>query len=167
MKKLLGLTLLASVALSGCSFFDLFNKNSSNSGNETDNSSNVDYDNGQNTIEDLTPTYSSISEIATALESGLSDEQKKIDLPSEHQSDVYSISEAGDYYFAGALSSAISVAKNSGNVHIYLDGVSLSVADSTAISSKSGSKYAIYDESFQVFNTCKSMYSEIECLRRC
>lgn len=143
MKKLLGLTLLASVALSGCSFLDLFNKNSSNSGNETDNSSNVDYDSGQNTIEDLTPTYSSISEIATALESGLSDEQKKTDLPSEHQSDVYSISEAGDYYFAGALSSAISVAKNSGNVHIYLDGVSLSVADSNAISSKSGSNVVI------------------------
>ena len=134
MKKVIGVTLLAAAALimSGCS-----NKSGNNS------TTSVDTVSGQNVIEDLTPTYSSISEVTKALVDSLTDDQKRSELPSTYSSDVYSISASGDYYFSGALTGAINIAKNSGNVHIYLDNVSLTVTDSSAISSKAGSNVVI------------------------
>lgn len=134
MKKVIGVALLtvAALIMSGCS-----NKSGTNS------TTSVDTTSGQNEIEDLTPAYSSISEVTKALVDSLTDDQKRSELPSTYNSDVYSISEAGDYYFSGALTGAISVAKNSGNVHIYLDNISLTVTDSSAISSKAGSKVVI------------------------
>lgn len=135
MTKILRTALLvvASSVLCGCGSVN----------NQSSSTNNSVTDSGQNEIEDLTPTYSSISEVEEGMKDNLSDEQKKTALPETYKTDVYSISEAGDYYFSGSLTGAISVAKNSGNVHIYLDGVSLSVSDSSAIASKAGANVVI------------------------
>jgi len=107
-------------------------------GNTTDNT-----DSGQNEIVDVTPTYTSISESTTALTNSLTDEQKNTTLPNEYTTDVYSISTAGDYYFSGTLTTAITVAKNAGDVHIYLSSVTLSVDGASAISAKKGANVII------------------------
>ena len=108
-----------------------------------DNNSTDNTDIGQNEIADTTQTYESISESITALTNSLTNDQKNTTLPNEHSSDVYSITTAGDYYFSGNLTESISVAKNSGDVHIYLDGATLLVEDNSAISSKSGANVTI------------------------
>ena len=104
---------------------------------------NIDVNAGQNEIVDTTQTYTSISEATTALIDTISIDQRNTALPSEYQSNVYDISSTGNYYFTGNLTSAITVAKNAGSVHIYLDGVTLSIADNSAISAKSGSNVTI------------------------
>ena len=98
----------------------------------------ADTNSGQNEIADTSETYQSISEVASALVGGLSDDQKNVALPTEYSSDVYSIAAAGNYYFSGALTGAVTVTKNAGNVHVYLDNVTLSVENASAISSKKG-----------------------------
>ena len=87
---------------------------------------------GQNDIEDTSETYTSIKNVATRIGENLTSAQKSAVLPSEYQTDVYSIAEAGNYYFTGTLSSAISVATNSGDVHIYLNNATLSVDNSVS-----------------------------------
>ena len=113
-----------------------------NGGNQ-DEGYNQDVEDNQNDIEDSTPTYNSIAGATTALVSAISDDEKNEELPLEYTSDKYEIKEAGNYYFTGTLTSAITVAKNSGNVHIYLDNVSLSVEDNSCISSKKGAYVTI------------------------
>lgn len=107
------------------------------------NSATDNTNDGQNEIADTSQTYTSISESTTALTNSLTNDQKNTTLPTEYNSDVYSISAAGNYYFSGNLTGAISVAKNSGDVHIYLDGATLSVEDNSAIASKSGANVTI------------------------
>lgn len=101
----------------------------------------VDINIGQNDIADTTQTRSSIAEVTTALTNNLTNEQKNSTLPLEYSSSVYTISTAGDYYFSGELTGAISVSAV-GSVHIYLDGVTLAVANK-AISSGEGSQVVI------------------------
>lgn len=113
------------------------------SGAQTDAATDVDPDEGQNEIADRSETYASISEAVTALLDGLTDDRKNAVLPSEYATDVYAIEEAGDYYFSGALTGAITVAKNAGNVHIYLENATLSVENASAISSKKGAYLTI------------------------
>ena len=107
-------------------------------GNVNDNIDeyNEEVENNQNEIEDVTPTYNSISEATKALIDGITDDQKNVTLPVEYNTSVYEIKEAGDYYFTGELIGSISVAKNSGNVHIYLSDVNVNVEDGSVISSK-------------------------------
>ena len=107
------------------------------------NNTTDDTNNGQNEIEDTTPTYTSITESTTALTNSLTNDQKNTSLPTEYTSNTYSITTAGDYYFSGTLTGAISIAKNTGNVHIYMDGVTLSVDGENAISSKKGANVTI------------------------
>ena len=111
--------------------------------NNKNNTNNTNTESGQNEIADTSATCTSISEATTALENSLTDDQKNTMLPAEYTTDVYSITSSGNYYFSGTLVSAITVAKNSGSVHIYLDNVSLSVENSCAISSKKGSNVTI------------------------
>ena len=110
-----------------------------NTSNNTDNST----DSGQNEVVDVTPIYTSISESTAALTQSLTNDQKNTTLPSEYQENVYSIEVAGDYYFSGNLTGAITVAKNAGNVHIYLNGVTLTTDASNVISSKKGTYLTI------------------------
>ena len=98
---------------------------------------------GQNEIADTSATYSSIAEATTALVESITDDQKNTELPIEYTTDVYTITESGDYYFTGELTSAIAVNKNAGEVHIYLEDVNLSVEDDCAISSKKGAYLTI------------------------
>ncbi len=107
------------------------------------NNTTDDTNNGQNEIEDTTPTYTSITESTTALTNSLTNDQKNTTLPTEYTSNTYSITTAGDYYFSGALTGAITVAKNAGDVHIYLDGVTLTVDGANAISTKKGANVVI------------------------
>lgn len=111
--------------------------------NSGKNEADVDTDSGQNEIADTSATYTSVSETTAALAERLTDEQKNTVLPSDYVSDVYSITDAGNYYFSGNLTGAITVAKNAGDVHIYLDGATLSVNDDCVISSKAGSNVTI------------------------
>ncbi|MBQ3639620.1 MAG: hypothetical protein II955_03780, partial [Clostridia bacterium] len=127
MKKILSiaLALILAAALAACG------GKSGTGGGTTDeqntNADTADTTRGQNEIADTSETYQSISEVASALVGGLSDDQKNVALPTEYSSDVYSIAAAGNYYFSGALTGAVTVAKNAGNVHVYLDSVTLSV----------------------------------------
>ena len=107
------------------------------------NNTTDDTNNGQNEIEDTTSTYTSITESTTALTNSLTNDQKNTTLPTEYTSNTYSITTAGDYYFSGTLTGAITVAKNAGDVHIYLDGVILSVDGANAISTKKGANVVI------------------------
>lgn len=107
------------------------------------NNTTDDTNNGQNEIVDTTPKYTSITESTTALTNSLTNDQKNTTLPTEYTSNTYSITTAGDYYFSGALTGAITVAKDIGSVHIYLDGVTLSVDGENAISSKKGANVTI------------------------
>lgn len=107
------------------------------------NNTTDDTNNGQNEIEDTTPIYTSITESTTALTDSLTNDQKNTTLPTEYTSNTYSITTAGDYYFSGTLTGAITVAKNAGDVHIYLDGVILSVDGANAISTKKGANVVI------------------------
>ena len=102
-----------------------------------------DPDDGQNDIEDKTQTYASIGEAVDAVATSLTDDQKNSTLPDSYVQDTYAITTSGDYYFTGNLSNAITVAKNTGNVHIYLDNVTLNVTNSAAFSSKSGASVTI------------------------
>ena len=103
----------------------------------------VDVNYGQNEIADTSAAYSSISEMTAALSDNLTEDQKKTEKPIEYSTGIYNITEAGDYYFTGELTGAITVNKNAGNVHIYLENVSLSVEDGNAISSKKGAYLTI------------------------
>ena len=103
----------------------------------------VDVNNGQNEIVDTSATYSSITEVTAALSGSITEDQKNTEKPTECTTGVYTITEAGDYYFTGELTSAITVNKNAGNVHIYLENVNLSVEDGNAISSKKGAYLTI------------------------
>ena len=114
-----------------------------NNGGSSDDGYNEEVEENQNEIEDTTPIYNSISESTTALVESITEDEKNITLPETYVSDTYEIKEAGNYYFSGSLTSAISIAKNSGNVHIYLNDVSLSVVDDCAISSKKGAYVTI------------------------
>ena len=98
----------------------------------------VDTESGQNEIADTSETYNSISSATTALVNALTDDQKNTTPPTDCISGVSSIEEAGSYYFSGTLTQAITVAKNAGDVHIYLENVTLSVEDDNVISSKKG-----------------------------
>ena len=142
MKKLttIILSLMLAVSLVAC------DKSGGYSGapdTQSADSSVVDPDSGQNEIADTTQTYASLSEAAQAVANSVTDDQKNVVPPEGVATDVYAITEAGDYYFTGELTSAITVDKNKGNVHIYLDNVSLSVEDDCAVSSKKGSYVTI------------------------
>lgn len=139
MKKLLGiiLTLIIVISLSSCV------NTSDATTQESVVTTTIDPNTGQNTIVDTSLTYSSIAEVGVALAESLTVDQKNVTLPSEYTTGVYEITEAGNYYFTGDVTSAITVKKNSGNVHIYLDNVSMSVVDDTPISSKMGANVTI------------------------
>lgn len=102
------------------------------------NNDSGNYDNGQNEIEDVTPTYNSISEATSALSSSLSSEQKNSTLPTNYVSNQCEITSSGNYYFSGSIINAITIAKNAGNVHIWLDNVNLTLEDDSAISAAKG-----------------------------
>lgn len=103
----------------------------------------VDTESGQNEIADTSENYTSISAAATALAESLTEDQKNVEVPSDCTTGVYTIEEAGNYYFTGTLTQAITVSKNAGTVHIYLKNVTLSVEDDSAISSKKGANVTI------------------------
>ena len=112
--------------------------------NETDGQTeNVDTESGQNEIADTSETYASISAATTALAEGMTEDQKNVEVPSDCITGVYAIEEAGNYYFTGTLTQAITVAKNAGVVHIYLENVTLSVEDDNVISCKKGASVTI------------------------
>ena len=114
---------------------------SSGSGNASQSSGNTQIssvDQGQNGVADTSEQYNSISGSVTALTGSLTDDQKNYTMPDETETDVYSITSSGNYSFSGTLTNAITV-KNAGDVHIYLDNVTLSVEDDNAISVKSDS----------------------------
>ena len=144
MKKFLTIlsALILSVALVACGNTSGQTTNNTTDGQNT-NTTATDTDGGQNEIADVTETYSSISDVALALADGLTEDQKSTALPDEYSTGVNAIAEAGNYYFTGTLTKAITVAKNSGTVHIYLDNVTLSVEDDNAISAKAGASVTI------------------------
>lgn len=151
MKKIISLllALLLAAALASCGVTDdatsdgTANATGSVSGDPSATVSDVDPDEGQNEIADQSETYASISEAVTALIDGLTEDQKNAVLPAEYKTDVYTIEEAGDYYFSGALTGPITVAKNAGDVHIYLENATLSVEGAAAISSKKGARLTV------------------------
>ncbi len=140
MKKILSiaLALILAAVLCACG-----GKTNTASSDTTAAGTTADPDSGQNAITDVSETYTSISAAAAALVDGLTEDQKTSGLPTDCSSDVSSITEAGNYYFTGTLTKAITVAKNAGEVHIYLDNVTLSVEDDNAISSKTGASVTI------------------------
>ena len=94
-----------------------------------------DPNDGQNDIEDKTQTCASVDEAVSAVKDGLTTDQKNSILPGSCVTDTYTISASGNYYFTGVLSNVITVAKNSGNVHIFLEDIELSLAGSSLIAS--------------------------------
>lgn len=153
-KLLLVLLVLMAFALAACSNNNVSNDDDNRPGfngdnqnpweeNNTEEGTNAEVENNQNEIEDITPTYNSITEAVDSIDESITDDQKNDALPSEYNSGVYEIKEAGNYYFEGELTSAITVSKNAGNVHIYLNNVSLTVEDASAISSKAGAYVTI------------------------
>ena len=148
-KKLsLVLLLVLMFALGACSVKDNNPSDNGNNGGDpgtgdSGDGYNEEVEENQNEIEDTTPIYNSISESTTALVNTITEDEKNATLPETYVTDTYEIKEAGNYYFSGSLTSAISVAKNSGNVHIYLSDVSLSVTDDCVISSKKGAYVTI------------------------
>lgn len=102
------------------------------------NNDSGNYDNGQNEIEDVAPTYNSISEATSALSSSLSSEQKNSTLPTNYVSNQCEITSSGNYYFSGSITNAITIAKNAGNVHIWLDSANITAEDDSAISAAKG-----------------------------
>ena len=147
MKKLITIILALIMSLTLCACTNLNGNDFGTSGQivspitiNTDGGD--DADSGQNEIQDISEIHDAISEAANATKEELSDEQKETEVPEEY-STSYTITESGDYYFSGELGSAITVSKNAGNVHIYLDGVSLSVEDDSAISSAKGAYVTI------------------------
>lgn len=93
---------------------------------------------------DTTETYNSILDATNAATERLTEDQKNSFMPfGNYLNNIYSITAPGNYYFYGQLTQAITVAKNVGHVHIYLEDVKLSVEDAAAISSKTGSYVAI------------------------
>ena len=136
------LAVVLSVTLCACAGTN-FSSNGSETGNEISNATSEQLESGQNDISDVTETYSSVSSAVSAVSNSLTDDQKNSALPENCTTGVYEITSAGNYYFHGELTSAISVAKNKGNVHIYLDGVTLSVEGASAISAKTGSYLTI------------------------
>lgn len=139
MKKILSivLALILAAALAACGV-TTGTVTGDTTGAQNTNEGTTDTDSGQNEIADTSETYTSIAGVAAALVSKLTDDQKNSALPAEYTSGEYSITTAGNYYFSGVLTGAVTVAKNAGNVHIYLDGATLSVENSTVISSKKG-----------------------------
>ena len=153
-KLLLVLLVLMAFALAACSNNNVSNDDDNRPGFNDDNQNpweegnteegtNAEVENNQNEIEDITPTYNSITEAVDSMEKSITDDQKNDALPTEYNSGVYEIKEAGNYYFEGELTSAITVSKNAGKVHIYLNNVSLTVEDASAISSKAGAYVTI------------------------
>lgn len=138
MKKTLAI--LLALALVACTALFAACGNAATTGeNQTGNEViSDDPSSGQNEIADTSETYTSISQVAAALSSGLTDDQKNTTLPADYQTGVYEIKEAGNYYFSGTLTDPITVAKGAGEVHLYLDGVTLSVENASAIASKKG-----------------------------
>ena len=145
MKKIISLllALLLAAALASCGVTDDATSDGTANATGAPTASDVDPDEGQNEIADQSETYASISEAVTALIDGLTEDQKNAVLPAEYKTDVYTIEEAGDYYFSGALTGPITVAKNAGDVHIYLENATLSVEGAAAISSKKGARLTI------------------------
>ena len=148
MKKMIALllTLALIAALAGC----VAGTDGATVGGQTEKAASgaqtdaaTDPDKGQNVIADASETYTSISGAVTALVEGLTDDQKNAALPSEYATGVYAITEAGNYYFTGALTGPITVAKNAGAVHVYLDNATLSVENASAISSKKGANLTV------------------------
>ena len=143
-KIMLVLLLVLAFLLTACTVKkDDVNDKGQENENENVNEYNEEVENNQNEIVDVSPTYNSISEATTALTESITDDQKNVTLPTEYSSDVYEIKAAGNYYFTGELTGAISVAKNSGNVHIYLSDVNVNVEDGSVISSKAGAYVTI------------------------
>ena len=101
-------------------------------------STSFDENAGQNEVADLTSTYDSIAEATSAVYDSLNEDAENTSAPEGAQT-VYAISEAGDYSFSGALNGAITVAKNLGNVHIYLENATVTVTDDNVTSAKAGS----------------------------
>ena len=144
MKKIITIILALIMALTLVACNNISGNTNGTSGQNSDTGSTViDTDIGQNEIADTSATYTSITEATAALVDSITEDQKNTELPTEYNTDVYTITETGDYYFTGELTSAIVVNKNAGNVHIYLDGVTLSVEDDCAISSKKGAYLTI------------------------
>ena len=151
MKKIISilLALILAAALASCSGMT-YNATSGDTagertatGTRSAGETDVDPDEGQNEIADRSETYASISDAVTALLEGLTEDQKNAALPTDYKTGVYAIEEAGDYYFSGALTGPITVAKNAGDVHIYLESATLSVENASAISSKKGARLTI------------------------
>lgn len=144
MKKIITVILALIMALTLVACNNISGNTNGTAGQNTDTSSTViDTDIGQNEIADTSATYTSIAEATTALVDSITEDQKNTELPTEYNTDVYTITESGDYYFTGELTSAIVVNKNVGNVHIYLKDVNLSLEDDCAISSKKGAYLTI------------------------
>ena len=144
MKKIITVILALIMALTLVACDNMIGNTNGTSDKNTDTGSTViDTDSGQNVIADTSATYSSMAEATTALAESITDDQKNTKLPAEYTTGVYAINEVGDYYFTGVINSAITVAKNAGEVHIYLEGVTLSVEDDSAISSKKGAYLTI------------------------
>lgn len=141
MKKIISLLLALILAAALASCAQTAKTNDASTDGQTVNT--TDPDEGQNEIADQSETYASITEAVTALVDGLTDDQKNAVLPTEYKSDVYTITEAGDYRFSGALTGPITVAKNAGDVHIYLENATLSVENASAISAKKGARLTI------------------------
>ncbi len=141
MKRLFNIIVLCSVLFS-IFFFTACGNDHNPTPNPPPNNNNniqIDVDYGQNEIEDVTPTYTSIIESTTALEESITQEQRNTSLPEEYTLNEYSITTAGNYYFSGNIeNNAITVAKNVGSVHIFLDNVALSVDGKNAIETKKG-----------------------------
>ena len=113
------------------------------SGEQSASTAATDPDEGQNEIADLSENYASITDAVTALVATLTEDRLSAALPAEYASGVYEIKEAGAYYFSGALTEPITVAKNAGDVHVYLENATLSVENAAAISSKKGARLTI------------------------
>lgn len=131
------LALLLAVSLAAC------NPNPAGTTGTNEQTETTDTSVGQNEIADTAETYASALSATTALVSSLTDDQKNTTIPADCISGVFTIEEAGNYYFTGTLTQAITVAKNAGNVHLYLEDVTLSVEDGSAISAKAGANVTI------------------------
>lgn len=131
------LALLLAVSLAAC------NSNPAGTTGTNEQTGTTDTSVGQNEIADISENYASALSATTALADSLTDDQKNTAVPADCISGVFTIEEAGNYYFTGTLTQAITVAKNAGNVHLYLEDVTLSVEDGSAISAKAGANVTI------------------------
>lgn len=131
------LALLLAVSLAAC------NPNPAGTTGTNEQTGTTDTSVGQNEITDISENYASALSATTALVSSLTEDQKNTAVPEDCTTGVYTIETAGNYYFTGTLTQAITVAKNAGIVHLYLEDVTLSVEDGSAISAKAGANVTI------------------------